>query len=428
MKDLKLEIEYVPIDTITPYENNAKLHPQEQIEQIKNSIVEFGMDDPIAVCGSKNIIVEGHGRLMACKELGMKEVPIIRLDHLTEDQRKAYTIAHNQLTMNTGFDLEKLKHEIGEIDLDMSDFGLIDFDDSNVEINEDDFKIEEDKLQEEAKSKRGQVYKLGNHYLMCGDSTSAEDVRHLMSLGGAETKADMVLTDPPYNVNVSNSKGMTIENDNMGSAEFRDFLDKAFFNISASLKEGGAFYIWYGDSEDISFRTSCVKNGLQIKQCLIWVKNRFNLGRQDYQWRHEPCLYGWKSGEGHYFIYDRTQDTVVEEKRIDFDSLSKEEAVDMLKQIYSDETPSTIIKEDKPLANDLHPTMKPLNLVGRLIKNSSKKDEVVLDLFGGSGSTLMACEMLDRKCYMMEYDPHYVDVIIERWENLSGKKAEKVEG
>jgi len=426
MKDLKLEISYLPIESLTPYKNNAKLHPQEQIDQIKKSISDLGMDDPIAVWGKDNIIVEGHGRLIACQQLGMKTVPVIRLDHLNEDQRKAYTLIHNQLTMNTGFDLDMLQKEIGDIDLDMDEFGFGDIDESNVELEEDNYELDDSEDRPEAKSKLGEVYKLGDHYLMCGDSTEAKDVDRLMSLeDGAE--ADMVMTDPPYNVNVSNSDGMTIENDNMDSLSFNTFLNKAFNNLSKWLKAGGAFYIWYGDSEDVTFRTAATDNGLMIKQCLIWVKNSFNLGRQDYQWRHEPCLYGWKEGEGHYFVYDRTQDTVIEQKPIDFDSLTLEEATKLLKNIYESGMPTTVIKENKPKKNDLHPTMKPLGLIGQLIKNSSKKGELVLDLFGGSGSTLIACEQLGRKCRMMEFDPHYVDAIIERYEAYTGKKAVKME-
>ena len=239
-------------------------------------------------------------------------------------------------------------------------------------------------------------------------------------------KADMVMTDPPYNVNVSNSDGLKIENDNMSSAAFSEFINKAFANLSDALKPGGPFYIWYGDSEDVAFRTAATNNGLSIRQCLIWVKNSFNLGRQDYQWRHEPCLYGWKEGDGHYFVYDRTQDTVIEQKPIEFDNLTPVEAVKLLKKIYDKNLPMTVLKENKPVKNDLHPTMKPLALVGKLINNSSKKGETVLDLFGGSGSTLIACEQLGRKCRMMEYDPHYVDAIIERWEKMTGKKAVKL--
>lgn len=425
MKDLKLEIIYLPTEELTPYKNNAKLHPQEQIDEIKRSITQFGMNDPIAVCGPENIIVEGHGRLIACQQLGIESVPVIRLDHLTEDERKAYTLAHNKLTMNTDFDLEMLQKEIESIGLDMAEFGFDDIDETNVELEEDNYDMDEDEPRPEPKSKAGEVYKLGDHYLMCGDSTKPEDVQRLMSQGATEpVKADLVMTDPPYNVAVQNSQGMTIENDNMPEEQFAEFINKAFMNLSNSLKKGGAFYIWYGDSADIAFRTGCKNNGLMIKQCLIWVKNSFNFGRQDYQWRHEPCLYGWKEGDGHYFIYDRTQDTVKEDKPINFDELTKEEAVSMLKKAYA--KPSTVQYENKPQVNDLHPTMKPIALIGRLIANSCKKGETVLDLFGGSGSTLIACEQLKRKCYMMEYDPQYVDVIIERWEQLTGKKAEKV--
>lgn len=425
MKDLKLEVIYLPVEALTPYKNNAKLHPQEQIDEIKASITEFGMNDPIAVCGKENIIVEGHGRLIACQQLGIETVPVIRLDHLTDEQRRAYTLTHNKLTMNTDFDLEVLQRELENISLDMADFGFGDIDESMPEIEEDDFEMDDEDARPEAKSKIGEVYKLGEHYLMCGDSTKGEDVERLMLMGGGlGVKADMVLTDPPYNVNYSNSKGMTIENDDMPEAQFAQFIDKAFQNLSNALKSGGAFYIWYSDSAAIAFRTACKNNGLMIKQCLIWVKNKFTLGRQDYQWRHEPCLYGWKEGEGHYFIYDRTQGTVKEDAEINFDELTKEEAVKMLKKAYA--RVSTVQRENAPITADLHPMMKPLGLMARLINNSSKKGEIVLDLFGGSGSTLMACEQLGRKCYMLEHDPHYVDVIIERWEKMTGKKAEKL--
>ena len=416
---MKLKVEYIPIDEITPYENNAKIHTEEQIDQIKKSIEEFGMNDPIGIWGKDNIIIEGHGRLMALQELGYDEVPVIRLDDLTDDQRKAYTIIHNQTTMNTGFDIDILNEELQSIDLDMSFYGFDDIPEPEIEINDDDFEFEAP--EEEPKSKRGEIYKLGNHILMCGDSTSEEDVAKLMN--GAV--ADLVVTDPPYNVAISNSQGMTIENDDMSDENFKDFLDKSFKNLSNNLKKGGAFYIWYGDSEDINFRTTCVNNNLTIRQCLIWVKNHFNLGRQDYKWQHEPCLYGWKDGDSHYFIDEFNHPTVIEDK-IDFDSLKKDEAIQMLKDIYNDGLSTTVIHEDKPTMNDLHPTMKPLRLLARLIRNSSKENEIVLDLFGGSGSTLITCEQLNRQCYMMEYDPVYVDAIIDRYEHLTGKKAEKI--
>lgn len=259
---------------------------------------------------------------------------------------------------------------------------------------------------------------------MCGDSTNPEDVDKLMD----GTIADLVVTDPPYNVNISNSYGMTIDNDNLQDEQFYDFLNKAFANMYLYLKEGGAFYVWYAGKEHINFETALRANDLTVKQQLIWVKSQFILGRQDYQWQHEPCLYGWKEGTGHYFTYDRTQSTTIEQDKIDYDALTKEEAIKMLKNIYLSDTPSTIIREKKPTVNDLHPTMKPIALLGKLIKNSSEKEEVVLDLFGGSGSTLIACEELNRKCYMMEYDPRYADVIVKRWETMTGKKAVLING
>lgn len=418
-----LKIQYIDIDSLTPYENNAKIHTHQQIDEIKNSIKEFGMNDPIGVWGEENLIVEGHGRLIACKELGLKEVPVIRLDGLTDEQRRAYTLAHNQLTMSTGFDLEKLKLELDEITLDMSEFGFDDIELDNP-LDEENGIVEDEVTDapEEPKSEYGDIYQLGNHRLMCGDSTSQDDVDHLMS----GVIADLVVTDPPYNVNFSNEKGMTIENDNMPNEKFYEFLSKAFSNMNLYLKEGGAFYVWYATIEHINFETALNSAGLHVRQQLIWVKNSFILGRNDYHWQHEPCLYGWKGGSGHYFVDDRTQSTIIEDKPIDYDNLSKEEAVKMLKKVYSAQLPSTIIRENKPLKNDLHPTMKPINLMAKLIRNSSEESEIVLDLFGGSGSTLIACEQLNRKCYMMEYDPRYADVIIDRWENFTGKKAKKI--
>lgn len=236
--------------------------------------------------------------------------------------------------------------------------------------------------------------------------------------------ADLIVTDPPYNVAVENSQGMTIENDNMASSEFAIFIDQAMRAMSESLKPGGSFYVWYGDVEDISFRKACLENGLLIKQCLIWAKNSFNLGRQDYQWQHEPCLYGWKEGAAHYFTAKRTLATVIEETTTPIDKMTKNELVELAQKIL--EVPATIIREDKPKKNSDHPTMKPVKLFARLILNSSKPGDKVLDPFGGSGTTVIACEQLGRKAYTVEYDPKYADVIIERWERLTGEKAELI--
>jgi len=415
----KLRIEYIDINLIKPYEKNAKLHPEEQIEQIKKSIEQFGMDDPIGIW--KNEIVEGHGRLIACKQLGYKEIPIIRLDHLTDEERKAYTLAHNKLTMNSDFDLDILNSELDDIlNIDMSDFGF----DLDLEDEEEKEIIEDEvpEVPEEPKAKLGDIYQLGNHRLMCGDSTKEEDVAKLMN----GELADLVVTDPPYNVAIENSQGMTIKNDNMEKSQFLEFLTKAFNCLNISLKKGGAFYVWFASREHINFETALNKNGLEVRQELIWNKNSLILGRQDYQWKHEPCLYGWKDGDSHYFIDDRKQTTVIEDKKPDIKKMKKEEMQKLLEEIYSDKTSTTIINEDKPSVNDLHPTMKPIKLIARQVKNSSKIGEKVLDLFGGSGSTIITCEQLNRKCYTMEYDPVYVDVIIQRWENFTGEKAVKI--
>lgn len=431
---MKLKVEYYPIESIKPYENNAKIHTEEQIEQIVKSIKDFGMNDPIAIWSEDNIIIEGHGRLMACKKLGMTEVPIIRLDDLTDEQRRAYTLIHNQTTMNTGFDIDILNEELGNIDIDMSEFGFEDITEDDIEIEEDGFNFEEE-LPPKAKSKLGEIYQLGNHRLMCGDSTNPEDVEKLMN----GKIADLVVTDPPYNVDIGiedieeakirkrRLDGKTLQNDKMDDEDFKLFLDKTFYNMNEVLKEGGAFYIWFASREHINFEMALNNNGLTVRQELIWCKNSLVMGRQDYQWKHEPCLYGWKDGAGHYFIDSRRKTTIIEDQ-LDFDSLKKEEAINMLKEIYADGISTTVIYEDKPTRSDLHPTMKPLSLISRLVNNSSKNGEIVLDLFGGSGSTLITCEQLNRKCFMMEFDPIYVDTIIKRWEDYTGQKAVKLNG
>lgn len=415
-----MKIEKIDINKIKPYENNAKIHTPEQIEQIKKSIQEFGMNDPIAVWGKDNLIVEGHGRLEALKQLGYTEVECIRLDHLTDEERRAYTLAHNKLTMNTDFDIDILNDELFNIDnIDMELFGFdVELPIEEHELTEDDYEVE---VPEEPKAKPGDIYQLGEHRIMCGDSTSTADVKKLLA---GETM-DLVVTDPPYNVAIENSQGMTIENDNMSADTFQEFLNKAFTNMNEALKPGGAFYIWHASRTQREFETALNEAGLEVRQQLIWNKNSLVLGRQDYQWKHEPCMYGWKEGS-HYFINVRTETTTIEEP-LDLEKLTKDEMKTLLQTIYQ-ETPTTVIDEHRPSKNTDHPTMKPIKLIGRLIRNSSKPGEKVLDLFGGSGSTLIASEELDRKCYMMEYDPKYVDVIINRWEEFTGRKAEKING
>ena len=254
---------------------------------------------------------------------------------------------------------------------------------------------------------------------MCGDSTKKEDVQKLMN----GQMVDLLLTDPPYNVDYTGETKdeLKIMNDSMDDKSFRSFLTDAFMNADTVMKKGAAYYIWHAHTETFNFVSAVKTTGWDLKQTLIWVKNTIAMGRQDYQWKHEPCLYGWKNGT-HYFTDDRTNPTVYED-RIDIKKLKKNEMIELLQKLLDDKVPTTVIHEDKPTLNDIHPTMKPIRLFAGLIRNSSKKGQVVLDIFGGSGSTLIACQQMDRKSYTMELDPHYCDVILQRWENFTGEQA-----
>lgn len=419
-----LQIVEVAIDRLKDYENNPR-NNEKAVEAVAESIKEFGFKVPIVI-DSNYIIVAGHTRKKASELLGLEKVPCIVADDLTPEKIKAYRLADNKTAELAEWDFEKLEKEMAELtafDFDMTAFGfdesLFDFE---KQAEEDDFD-EQQALEEieEPTTQMGDIWQLGQHRLICGDSTDQATINKLMD----GHKADLLLTDPPYNINVSNSQGMTIQNDNMSDTQFYEFLKSSFNSANENLKEGGSFYIWHAECEGLNFRNASKSVGWQIRQCLIWVKNGFTMGRQDYQWKHEPCLYGWKDGAGHYFINDRTQSTVIEDK-IDINKLKKEEMRDLIKELMQDNTPTTVLHEDKPLKNTDHPTMKPIKLISRLITNSSKKKERVLDIFGGSGSTLIACEQLDRQCYLAELDPKYCDVIIKRWETLTGQEATKV--
>ena len=410
-----MEILTVGIADIKPYKNNAKEHPKEQIEQIKKSILEYGNNDPIAV-DENNVIIEGHGRYIAMCDLGFDEVEIIRLEHLTEEQKKAYRLIHNKLTMNSDFDIEMLEAELSELQIqDMQEFGFDFLPDFTGDTTNDD--LIDEILQDEAEptTKTGDIWLLGKHRLICGDCTERATIEKLLD----GKKVDLLLTDPPYNVAIENSDGLTIANDNMSDTAFYEFLKASFSSADAVMKEGAAFYIWHGESEGLNFRRACEYAGFDVKQCLIWVKNQNTIGRQDYQWRHEPCLYGWKGGSAHFFVKNRKQSTVIDHD-IDLDLMTENELRELIAELLE---PSTIIREGKPLKNGDHPTMKPIPLIKKQVKNSTKKGGVVLDLFGGSGTTLLACEALDRVCYMSELDAKYCDVIIRRWEEATGEKA-----
>lgn len=421
------------LDEIKPYERNPRKN-DEAVKYVAASIKEFGFKVPLVIDGD-GVIVCGHTRYKAAQELGLPTVPCIMADDLTPEQIKAFRLADNKTAEIATWDDELLSGELADIlDIDMGDFGfgLDDEEEEEPEVTDDNYNVA---APEEPKAKRGDIYQLGDHRLMCGDATDADDVITLMD----GIQADLLLTDPPYNVDYGhkqaslnrydngNRNTSDITNDKMTDKDFLEFLECAFTNGKEAIKAGAAFYIWHAAGRDgLLFRQALDEVGLQVHQTLVWNKNRFVLGLSDYHYKHEPCLYGWKDGATHYFTDSRTEVTVFEDKLPDVDKMKKPELVELLKQIYADRTNTTVIKEDKPARSDLHPTMKPLPLMGRLIKNSSRQGEVVLDLFGGSGSTLMACEQLNRKCYTMELDPKYVDVIIDRWQEFTGKEAVKV--
>lgn len=380
------------LEDLTMYENNPRKNDL-AVDKVAKSIQEFGFKVPLVI-DRNNVIVCGHTRYKALQSLGWTEaVPCVIADDLTDEQVKAFRIVDNKSSEESTWDFDLLEQELNEIDL--SDF---DFDFDFPEIDDTPL-AEEDEFDFDGKveqiSNVGDIWKLGNHVLMCGDSTNPDDVKKLM--GGV--LADMVITDPPYNVGYvgKTSNKLTIKNDNQSDANFRKFLDSSFLNLSNSLKAGGSFYIWFSQSESENFYGAL--NGidnLHISEQLIWNKNRLILGRFDYHMKHEGCIYGWKSGETHKWYSDRKQ--------------------------------STILEYASPEHNDLHPTMKPIALFDYLIRNSTKKGDVVLDLFGGSGTTIIACEQNGRIAYSMEYDPKYVDVIISRWEQFTNQKAEKIGG
>ena len=390
--------------------NNPRVIKDEKFEKLKKSIQEFPkmMKLRPMVINADNIVLGGNMRLKALKELGYKEIPdewVKRADELTEDEQRRFII-----TDNVGFgehDWEMLANEwdadeLEEWGLDIPDWKA----DEELEVEEDDF---DTTPPEEPKTVLGDLYEIGEHRLLCGDSTDSDQVAKLMN----GEKADMVMTDPPYNVAYEGGTGLTIMNDEMDNDSFYTFLllfYKAFADVT---KDGGAWYVWHADSEGVNFRKAFQESGLLLKQCLIWVKNSLVMGRQDYHWKHEPCLYGWKAGAAHYFTNDRTKTTVIEDK-LDIKKLKKDELLKLLTEVMSDKTKTSVIHHDKPLKNGEHPTMKPILLLAPLIENSSKPKWIVGDPFLGSGSTMVAAHQLKRKCYGMELDPKYCDVIVNR--------------
>ena len=422
------DLQEVPINKLRPYTNNAKQHSEAQVEQLKNSMREFGFITPCVIDADFNIIA-GHGRIMAATALGMTKVPCIFVEGLTDEQRRAYILADNRLTELGEWDRLLLSAELNQLKDDGFNIDITGFTIDDIMIEEIDFTeiddawsdaAEPDDETPEPQAKRGDLYRLGNHFLLCGDATNAADVDKL--LNGASMQ--LVVTDPPYNVDYHGhpKERERINNDNKDDGNFYAFLIDAFTNIYRALDPGRSFYIWHACMQTVNFMTAANETGLEPRQVLMWVKNHFVISRQDYNWRHEPCIYGWKDGAAHTFC-DNHGLTTVFDKKMQIDDMSGDQAKEMLKRILDN---TTAIYEPKPMNSELHPTMKPINLIKKLIENSSKPGEKVLDLFGGSGTTLIASEQTERVCYMMELDPAYIDAIIKRFETVTGKKAELI--
>lgn len=390
MKTTK-EMTLVNIDRLIPYINNARTHSEAQIVKLRSSLREFGFINPVIIDKDFNIIA-GHGRVQAAKAEGIKEVPCVLVDYLTEAQKKAYIIADNRMALDAGWDEEILKVELESLEGEAFDLSLTGFDDEELSdlFKEDNANVEDDDydlsaaLEKASFVERGDRWIVGRHVLYCGDATDAEDVNKLMD----GKKANLVLTDPPYGVSFKSSSGLTIKNDSIKSEEFYQFLFSAFNNMVAHCESGAAGYVFHADTEGLNFRQAFVDSGFHLAGCCIWVKDSLVLGRSDYQWQHEPVLYGFLKNGKHRWFSDRKQTTIWNFK--------------------------------KPKRNENHPTSKPLDLLSYPIQNSSQENAIVIDTFGGSGSTLMACELTNRICYTMELDEKYASVILRRYVENTG--------
>lgn len=386
MSKTTTEMQLISIDKLVPYVNNARTHSAEQILKLRSSLREFGFVNPIIIDREFNVIA-GHGRLMAAKEEGIEEVPCVFVDYLTDAQKKAYILADNRMAMDAGWDDELLKIEMEELQNLGYDLEFTGFDEKELadlfgvddkEVKEDEFDLTA-ALEKASFVERGDVWFVGKHKLMCGDATSSEDVAKLME----DKKANLILTDPPYNVAFKSSDGLTIQNDSMDNNDFYEFLYLSFKNMADHLENGGAAYVFHADTEGLNFRKAFIDAGFHLAGCCIWVKDSLVLGRSDYQWQHEPVLYGFMQNGKHPWYSDRKQ--------------------------------TTIWNFDKPKKNSNHPTSKPLDLLAYPINNSTQANAIVIDTFGGSGSTLMACEQMNRICYTMELDEKYASVILRRY-------------
>ena len=434
-----MEIEYREIGSVTPYDRNPRRNDQ-AVDAVAASIEEFGFKVPMVV-DSEGTIVAGHTRYKAAKRLGMRVVPVIVADDLTPEQVRAFRLADNKVAELADWDWDLLADELEGIEtIDMEAFGFdADFDIETGEPEAEDDGYEVDPP-EEPESRLGDVYRLGDHVLVVGDSTDPETIERAMDAMGEGLDADLLLTDPPYNVALgqhmrpSEAKqlnrrqdGLVIDNDEWEDDEgFVEFLRGAFEAALSRVRQGGAFYVWYASNQSKNVFSAAERAEMQVRQVIVWNKSIFAMGRQDYQWKHELCIYGWKDGAAHYFTEDRTLSTVWDYPE-DFDpeKAKKAELVKMVKQAMEALEPD-VWDCDKPSRSALHPTMKPIPLMARAIANSTRKGQIVLDPFGGSGSTLMTCEQMGRRCAIVELDPHYADVIIDRWETYTGREAVRV--
>ena len=431
----KAQVVYRKLSELKELPGNPRTISKKQFETLKKSLTDnqdYFEARPIILSNRTGelVILAGNQRYKAAKSIGLESVPTILLEGLSEERENEIVIRDN--VENGDWDFDALANNWNAEDL--MDWGVeLPEMEATTEIIEDEAPEVNEK--EPAKSKLGEIYQLGDHRLMVGDSTDANQVAELM---GGEL-ADLLVTDPPYNVNYQNisasvakalhhrTDGKIIQNDNFKDEEaFCSFLIDSLGAADANMKPGAAFYIWHADSQAKNFWRATEEIGWTVREILNWVKDRLSLGRQDYQWIHEPCLYGWKSGAGHYFVDIRTECTVFDDEK-DVEDMTKTELKEAVK-LMREASKLSIIREPKPTKSEEHPTMKPVKLIARLVGNSSRERERVLDIFGGSGTTMIACEQLGRSCYMMELDPHYADVIIERWEKFTGQKAERIKG
>lgn len=416
-----MRVREVPIGDVVPYEGNPRDN-EAAVPAVAESLREFGWRQPIVVDADMTVVA-GHTRLKAARHLGMETVPVVVADDLTAEQVAAYRLADNRTAELAEWDLDLLGQELdGLTDLDMGRFGFDGFEEALKTPEEQIADVAEDEVpgpdEVEPRCRPGELWRLGDHLLLCADATDAEAVDRL--LGGGES-VDLLLTDPPYGVAYTGgtAEGLTIENDDLEDEAFTGFLTAALSCALAHMRPGASFYLWHADTRRDPFTRALDACGARARQVLVWVKSSFALGRQDYQWQHEPCLYGWKEGAAHYFDPSRSESTVIED--VDLGSLTKAQLLERLRAVCAG--PSTVVRCEKPARNAEHPTMKPVRLIAYLMANSSRRGDTVLDPFVGSGTTVVACEQMGRACRAMELDPRYCDVAIGRWERLTGGTA-----